>query len=166
MKKNIVLWIAGIIIVGIMFVSGLQLGSTGNQAAITGKSVAQSAGNSAAYQEVTLSFENYRYKVSPETLTVGVPVKMTVDLTSVSGCMRDVVIPAFGVRKYVRAGDTVIEFTPNKAGTFPIICSMNMGRGSFEVVEPDGSASDFVEDVPEEFAGATCGSGGSCGCGG
>jgi plastocyanin domain-containing protein len=115
-------------------------------------------------QEVELSFENYEYILKPSKLKAGVPVKMTADMDTVYGCMRDIRIPAFGVIKYVSEEDNVIEFTPTKSGTFNIMCSMNMGRGQFEVVEKDGTKSDFVETTPLVESFGTCG-GGSCGCG-
>jgi len=61
---------------------------------------------------------------------------MEVDLDTVKGCMRTVVINAFDVKKTVKAGETTIEFTPTKSGKIDIICGMNMGKGSFTVVEP------------------------------
>jgi plastocyanin domain-containing protein len=88
----------------------------------------------ADYQEVKVSFENYGYLLEPSTLKAGVPVRMTADLGSLYGCMRDIRIPQFGVSKYVSNGDNTIEFVPDKTGTFNIMCSMNMGRGTFNVV--------------------------------
>ncbi|MFT4309621.1 MAG: hypothetical protein ACMXYL_03985 [Candidatus Woesearchaeota archaeon] len=87
------------------------------------------------YQQVTLYFINYEYKLVPENLLVGVPVKMTVDLETVYGCMRAVMIPAFNVRKFVNENDNIILFTPDRTGNFNILCTMNMGRGTFRVVE-------------------------------
>ena len=87
------------------------------------------------FQEVTLRFINYEYVLEPSVLKKDVPVRMTVDIDSVYGCMRDIVIKSFGVRKYVRPGDNVIEFMPDKTGTIGIACSMNMGRGQFTVVD-------------------------------
>ena len=87
------------------------------------------------YQQVELKFINYEYKLSPETLLVNVPVRMEVDLDTVYGCMRAIMIPAFNVRQYVNEKNNIVEFTPTKTGTFNIICTMNMGRGKFRVVE-------------------------------
>jgi plastocyanin domain-containing protein len=86
-------------------------------------------------QEVKLSFDDKGYVVTPSKVTKGVPVKMDVDLNTVKGCMRTVVIGAFDVKKMVKAGDTTIEFTPNKSGEIQIICGMNMGKGTFTVVD-------------------------------
>lgn len=123
--------------------------------------------NSGEYQEATLKFENYEYVVEPNTLKKGMPVRMTVDLNTVTGCMRDIVINSFNVRKYVKQGDNTIEFTPDKTGTFWIVCSMNMGRGQFSVVEEDGTTTGFVE-TPESWdeSPRSCGFGGGCGCSG
>ena len=87
-------------------------------------------------QTARLTFDAKGYVVTPSTLKKGVPVKMEVDLDTVKGCMRTVVISAFDVKKTVKAGDTTIEFTPTKTGTIQIVCGMNMGKGSFTVVEP------------------------------
>lgn len=87
-------------------------------------------------QLVKLSFDDKGYVVTPSTVTKGVPVKMEVDLDTVKGCMRTVVIDAFNVKQTVKAGATTIEFTPNKSGPIQIVCGMNMGKGSFTVAEP------------------------------
>jgi len=87
-------------------------------------------------QKVKLSFDDKGYVVTPSTLTKGVPVEMDVDLTTVKGCMKTVVIESLKVKKTVKAGDTLIEFTPDKTGTVQVICGMNMGKGQFTVVDP------------------------------
>jgi plastocyanin domain-containing protein len=81
------------------------------------------------------------------------------------GCSKSVVISAFNVKKNLNANDNIIEFTPDKAGTFNIVCSMNMYKGTFTVLQADGAQSNYVEKT--STAGATCGAGGGgCGCGG
>lgn len=90
-------------------------------------------------QHVKLTFDAKGYVVTPSTVTKGIPVKMEVDLRTVKGCMRTVVISAFNVKKTVKEGDTTIEFTPTKTGTIQIVCGMNMGKGSFTVIEPPAS---------------------------
>jgi plastocyanin domain-containing protein len=98
---------------------------------------AQSGGDQAAkVQLVKLSFDDKGYVVTPSSVTKDVPVKMEVDLDTVKGCMRTVVIDAFGVKQTVKAGATTIEFTPTKSGPIQIVCGMNMGKGQFTVTEP------------------------------
>lgn len=91
---------------------------------------------SAKVQVVKLTFDDKGYVVTPSTVTKGVPVKMEVDLDTVKGCMRTVVINAFNVKQTVKDGATTIEFTPSKSGKIDIICGMNMGKGWFTVVDP------------------------------
>jgi plastocyanin domain-containing protein len=105
--------------------------------AAQGTSLAQSGKEQAGkVQLVTLSFDDKGYVMTPSTVTKNVPVKMEVDLDTVKGCMRTVVIGAFNVKQTVKAGATTIEFTPTKTGPIEIICGMNMGKGQFTVVEP------------------------------
>jgi plastocyanin domain-containing protein len=104
--------------------------------AAAGLSAAQGSKPAQKPQAVKLTFDDKGYVVTPDTVTKGVPVKMEVDLTTVKGCMRTVVINAFNVKQTVKEGATTIEFTPSKSGKIEIICGMNMGKGSFTVVDP------------------------------
>lgn len=114
-------------------------------------------------QIVKLSVSGGNYVLSPSTLRKGDYVRLEAD-SSVSGCARSIVIPAFNIRKVVGGNDNTIEFLLDKAGTFNIACSMNMYRGTFEVLESDGGESDYVE--PELASGGSCSMGKGCGCGG
>ena len=133
-------------------------------------------------QDVKLSVSGGTYILTPSVLKKDVPVRMVADLTTVRGCSRDVVISAFGVRKYVKEGDNVITFTPTKAGTITIACSMNMYRGTFTVTDNGdistgmnlqaASQTEQSQTVPtiaasdSDIGGCTMStSGGSCGCG-
>lgn len=130
-------------------------------------------------QHATLLMDGFRYRTEPAVLEAGVPVVMTVDLESVQGCMRDVVIEEFGVRKLVSEGDNTITFTPTKEGTFPVVCSMNMGQGTLTVGEVDTAQVDaqvansitgnaVQEPSVNKYDGGACGidKPGGCGCGG
>jgi plastocyanin domain-containing protein len=86
-------------------------------------------------QQVRLTADESGYVLTPSRLSKGVPVKMDVDLQTVKGCARTVVISAFGVRKAVSKDDSTIEFVPNKSGTFDVVCGMNMVKGSLTVVD-------------------------------
>lgn len=84
-------------------------------------------------QVVTLRASGVSYIVNPTTVKAGVPVQMVADVDNLFGCLRAVRIPQLGVSKNVKAGDNVIEFTPEKAGTYAITCSMGMGKGTLVV---------------------------------
>jgi plastocyanin domain-containing protein len=79
--------------------------------------------------------DNGAYAVSPSTVAKGVPVKMEVDLKSVKGCARTVVISAFNVKKTVKEDDSTILFTPTKRGRGDVVCGMNMVKGTFNVTK-------------------------------
>jgi plastocyanin domain-containing protein len=180
--KKLILILAAIIIGTIVLVSarniaqgGVNTLNTANQNTGLQNTGSQSTGNVATVtngvQNVRLSLDNNGdYLLQPSVLKKGVPVKMEVDLSSVTGCARSIVIPSFNVRKGVSTGNNIIEFTPDKTGEFTIHCSMNMYRGTFTVVDENGQKSDFVETQASPSAagsGGTCGisAGGGCGCG-
>ena len=116
-------------------------------------------------QVVKLSVQGGQYVLEPDTIKKDIPVRIEADMSKMPGCSKSIVISAFGIRKSLNQGDNIIEFTPDKAGTFNIACSMNMYRGVFTVLENDGSESAYVDQqLPQ---GGSCGiSGGGCGCGG
>lgn len=86
-------------------------------------------------QYVKLSVDDNGYVVTPDTVVAGVPVRMEVDLKTVTGCARTVVIGAVNVKKTVKEGQTTIEFTPTKSGKVAIACGMDMVHGSFTVAD-------------------------------
>lgn len=63
-----------------------------------------------------------------------VPVKLTVEYPGRGGCIKQFLIPTFGVNVTLPDnGSKVIEFTPNKSGSFTITCGMGMYRGQLIV---------------------------------
>jgi hypothetical protein len=127
-------------------------------------------------QEVSLKVVGSSYVLNPSVLKKGVPVRMTADINNMPGCSKGFRIPDFSVTKSIRPGDTVVEFTPDKTGTFTIACFMNMYRGTFSVTDdgsaPTGEAAKQATQVQATVAkpsggGCTMGAGGGgCGCGG
>ena len=71
----------------------------------------------------------------PETLTVkkGIPVRWEVTGDRQMGCASTLILRQFGIRQALKTGLNVIEFTPNKSGTFVFSCSMGMYRGTMVV---------------------------------
>ncbi len=67
----------------------------------------------------------------PDRITVqrGVPVQFNVGTVGDPGCGRIVVFQGLGVRQIVSPGQiTTFEFTPERAGSYSITCSMGMMR--------------------------------------
>lgn len=69
---------------------------------------------------------------SPSTVRVksGEPVRLVFDRQETNGCSEEIVIPDFGVRRFLAPNEkTVIEITPEKPGTYDFMCGMSMLRG-------------------------------------
>jgi len=147
--------------IGIMIaIASVFLFTNSGSSAITGNAITNQD-----VQIVKLSVEGGNYILSPSTIKKDIPVRIEADMSKMPGCSKSIVISAFGIRKSLNQGDNIIEFTPDKAGTFNIACSMNMYRGVFTVLENDGSKSAYVDQQPSQ--GGSCGGGsGGCGCGG
>lgn len=155
------LYLAGIvllILIGGTFV--FSEGITGN--VISGVSAQGNSGNDV--QTAKLSVSGGNYVLSPSTFKKGVTVRLEADISKMPGCSKSIVIPAFGVRDSVSSSDNIIEFVPDKAGTFNIACSMNMYKGTFVVLDESGEKSNYVE--LQNNAAAGCSMGGCGGCGG
>lgn len=177
--KHFIIGGAGLIFFALILFSALNMEESLNSQSTSktnnalGNRITGNTPGNGEYQEATLSMKNWEYILTPSTLKKGIPVRMTVDLKTVVGCAADVTIKEFGVRKYVKQGDNVIEFTPTKTGIIPIACSMNMFFGKFEVVDesnPNAPAEVQSTSIPATMGktvGGSCGmaSGVGCGCG-
>ncbi|MEK6928311.1 MAG: cupredoxin domain-containing protein, partial [Nanoarchaeota archaeon] len=115
-------------------------------------------------QIVKLSVQGSNYVLEPSTVKKGIPVRIEADMSKMPGCSKAVVMSSLGVRKSFSSSDNSVEFTPDKAGTFNIACSMNMYQGKLTVLDSDGSKANYVEPAPT--GGHTCGGGAGGGCGG
>lgn len=103
-------------------------------AQVTQEISAQDAAITNGVQEIDLSWGKFNY--APEAIRVkkGMPVKITADTQRLTGCYRSLEIPELGVSKTITETDNVIEFTPEKEGTFTFSCAMGMGNGKIIVV--------------------------------
>jgi plastocyanin domain-containing protein len=142
-----------ILVAGILLIKGSP----------SGKAVLENTGNE-GIQIVKLSVENGKYIMNPSEIKKEIPVRL--DMTKMPGCSKSIVRPSFTVRKTFSSQDNKVEFTPDKAGTFSIACSMNMYQGTFTVLDSDGSKSGYVESSSP--IGSSCGisdeNSEGCGC--
>lgn len=73
---------------------------------------------------------------SPASITVqaGRPVRLVFDRRETNPCSEEVVLAAFGVKKFLPAhARTAVEFTPATAGSFDFTCGMGMLHGKLTV---------------------------------
>lgn len=84
-------------------------------------------------QEVTITVQG-GYEPSEVKLRKGIPARLVFDRQETSGCSEEVVIPDFGVRKFLPAFQkTTVELRPESAGSFEFTCGMSMLRGRLVV---------------------------------
>jgi plastocyanin domain-containing protein len=70
---------------------------------------------------------------SPQQVRVkaGAPVRLVFDRKDNGSCSEEVVLPDFGVRRFLPAGQqTAIDVTPARAGRYEFTCGMSMLRGA------------------------------------
>jgi plastocyanin domain-containing protein len=80
-------------------------------------------------QEVTIAVQG-GYSPAEVRVHKGTPVRLVFDRQETSGCSEEVVLPDFGIRKFLPAFQkTVVELTPQRAGTFEFTCGMSMLHG-------------------------------------
>jgi plastocyanin domain-containing protein len=64
----------------------------------------------------------------------GVPARLVFDRQETSPCSEEIVIPAFGVRKFLQPfAKTPVEITPKESGKFDMTCGMSMLHGTLLV---------------------------------
>jgi plastocyanin domain-containing protein len=71
------------------------------------------------------------YSPSAVRVKAGRPMRLVFDRQETSGCSEEVVLPDFGIRRFLPSGKkTAIEVTPPKAGRYEFTCGMSMLRGT------------------------------------
>lgn len=90
---------------------------------------ATAATGAGGVQEVTIAVQG-GYSPSEVRVRKGAPVRLVFDRRETSSCSEEVVLPEFGIRKFLPAFQkTVVELTPEKAGSFDFTCGMSMLHG-------------------------------------
>jgi plastocyanin domain-containing protein len=80
-------------------------------------------------QEVTIRVQG-GYEPSEVRVQAGKPVRLVFDRQETSGCSEEVVLPDFGIRRFLPAFQkTVVELTPERPGSYEFTCGMSMLRG-------------------------------------
>jgi plastocyanin domain-containing protein len=105
---------------------------------LAGRSVATAAAPAGGTQEVTSGVRG-GYDPAQVRVRAGTPVRLVFDRQETSGCSEEVVIPEFGIRRFLPAHQkTAVEITPREAGSYEFTCGMGMLRGRLIVEEREG----------------------------
>lgn len=119
-----------VIIFGIINISnGSRLVSFAQSPAGEGTDIVQSD----KVQEIRMEQNSYGYRPNQFTVKQGVKVRWIINSTNPYSCASSLVVPAYGISRYLEKGENIIEFTPNKKGVIAFSCSMGMYRGKFIV---------------------------------
>lgn len=98
-----------------------------------GRASASAVAVAGGTQEVTIAVRG-GYDPASVRVRRGAPVRLVFDRQETSGCSEEVVLPDFGIRRFLPAHrKTTIELTPEKAGTYEFTCGMGMLRGRLTV---------------------------------
>lgn len=89
--------------------------------------------NQGNVQVINMAVTYDGYKPNVFKLKKDVPVKWIIDGQQVTGCTNEIMISSLNIRKPIKQGKNIIEFTPNKSGTLGFSCWMGMVRGKFIV---------------------------------
>src|SRR5690349_12896755 len=96
---------------------------------LAGRSVATAAASAGGTQEVTIGVRG-GYEPSQVRVRAGAPVRLVFDRQETSGCSEEVVIPDFGIRRFLPPfKQTAVEINPQQAGSYEFTCGMGMLRG-------------------------------------
>ena len=86
-------------------------------------------------QEVTVIVRG-GYDPAEVRVQAGTPLRLVFDRQETSGCSEEIVLPDFGIRRFLPAHEkTVIEFTPERPGSYEFTCGMSMLRGRLTVLD-------------------------------
>lgn len=96
---------------------------------------APGAGEAGEVRTVLMDQTGSGYSPSQFTVKKGNRVKWVINSKSQFTCASYIVMPAFGIQRALKAGENIIEFTPDKTGEIAFSCSMGMYRGKFIVVD-------------------------------
>lgn len=97
------------------------------------KSAVAARASASGSQEATITVEG-GYSPSVVRAKMGQPIRLIFDRKEKAPCSDEVVISAFGVRRFLRPFEkTIIDVTPTEAGSYEFACGMGMLRGRIDV---------------------------------
>ncbi|MFZ5364182.1 MAG: sulfite exporter TauE/SafE family protein [Patescibacteria group bacterium] len=87
------------------------------------------------YQTIKMDLTYRGYVPNVLYVKKDVPVRWIINVKQMSGCTDAILLERFGIRKDLKYGENVVEFTPTEAGEIPFSCWMKMVWGKFIVID-------------------------------
>jgi len=91
--------------------------------------------NGKQIQILRMSQERAGYVPNNLTVKKGIPVRWIINGTFPYSCAASFVVPSLNVQGLLQEGENALEFTPDKIGDIPFMCSMGMYRGNIKVID-------------------------------
>jgi plastocyanin domain-containing protein len=105
-----------------------------------GRTTASASAGAGGRQDITIRVAG-GYDPAHVRVKRGTPVRLVFDRQETSGCSEEIVLPDFGIRKFLPPHQqTAIEFTPDTVGAYEFTCGMSMLRGRVTVEDAGGTA--------------------------
>ena len=89
------------------------------------------------YQEVKINLSYGSY--DDIIVQKGKKVKLIINVSKkgLTGCNNVIMINEFNIKKELNVGENIIEFTPDKVGTYSMNCWMNMITNNIKVIDDE-----------------------------
>ncbi|MDD5164936.1 MAG: sulfite exporter TauE/SafE family protein [Candidatus Pacebacteria bacterium] len=137
---------AGLVVVALAFfniITGFNLTGWSLPSLPSFGSITQSVGGSSnrpveiidGKQVVYMTQEVGGYSPNKFTIKKGIPVLWKITSESQFTCAAYISMPSSGIRKPLKLGENIIEFTPTQTGVMKFTCSMGMYTGVFNVID-------------------------------
>ncbi|VVB98267.1 Cytochrome C biogenesis protein transmembrane region [uncultured archaeon] len=84
-------------------------------------------------QEIRMTVDGNGFTPDIFTLQKGVKVRWIINATQLTNCNKEIIVRDYGLDIKLHAGENVVEFTPDNAGTIHWSCWMGMIPGTFIV---------------------------------
>ena len=143
-KKKFLFKAVSIVIIAfgmINAISGAKLVKAGT-AAKQGSVSGQEAACKVEPLEIVMTQLGTGYSPNYLIVELGRPVRWIIDSKTQYSCASSFVVPSLGIRRQLKLGKNIIEFTPTKLGKIPFSCSMGMYTGTIEVIEKSAPSQD------------------------
>lgn len=88
-----------------------------------------------AVQEVRMTQDSSGYDPREFVIEKGKKVRWIINSTNQFSCASSISVPQYGIKRNLKLGENIIEFTPTAIGEISFSCAMGMYRGKFVVVD-------------------------------
>jgi uncharacterized protein len=85
-------------------------------------------------QIINMNMADRGYFPNELTIRAGIPVRWVINAQEISGCTDEIILHGFNIRKQLKLGENIIEFTPKEKGEIKFSCGMQMVWGKFVVI--------------------------------